>query len=60
MVFGATTFSDFEGMLAAVADEPKVLDPWVTRMRSCRCARTASLSLNRALMAAGLVDRIRA
>jgi dihydrofolate reductase len=97
MVFGATTFRDFEGMLAAVADEPDVLDPWVTRMRSMPATVVSntlqgplewlggatvvsgdavdvvtrlkeesdvplrshgSLSLNRALMAAGLVERV--
>src|SRR3954447_10825155 len=97
MVFGATTFRDFEGMLAAVADEPEVLDPWVTGMRSMPATVVSntlegplewlggatvasgdavdvvarlkeesdlplrshgSLSLNRALMATGLVDRI--
>jgi hypothetical protein len=34
MVFGATTFRDFAGMLAACNEEPEVLDPWVTRMSS--------------------------
>jgi hypothetical protein len=28
MVFGAITFRDFVGMLAAVGEEPEVLDPW--------------------------------
>ena len=97
MVFGATTFRDFIGMLAAVSEEPEVLDPWVTRMRSMPATVVSStleepldwlggatvasgdavdvvarlkeesdvplrshgsLSLNRALMAAGLVDRV--
>jgi len=34
MVFGATTYRDFVQMLAASSEEPEVLDPWVTRMRS--------------------------
>jgi dihydrofolate reductase len=97
MVFGATTYSDFVGMLAASNEEPEVLDPWVTRMRSMPATVVSStldepldwlggatvasgdaidivarlkeesdvplrshgsLSLNRALMAAGLVDRV--
>src|SRR6185437_5624043 len=33
MVFGATTFRDFVGMLAASDEEPEVLDAWVTGMR---------------------------
>jgi dihydrofolate reductase len=97
MVLGATTFRDFVGMLAATSEEPAVLDPWVTRMRSMPATVLSntmegdldwlggatvgtgdaaevvarlkeeselplrshgSLSLNRALMAAGLVDRV--
>ncbi len=97
MVFGAETFRDFVGMLAASDEEPEVLDPWVTRMRSMPATVVSStleeplewlggatvasgdavdvvarlkqesdvplrshgsLSLNRALMAAGLVDRV--
>ena len=97
MVFGATTFRDFVGMLATVGEEPEVLDPWVTRMRSMPATVVSntlegpldwlggatvasgdavdvvarlkeeselplrshgSLSLNRSLMAAGLVDRV--
>jgi dihydrofolate reductase len=97
MVFGATTYRDFVGMLGASAEEPEVLDPWVTRMRSMPATVVSStleepldwlgdatigsgdavdvvarlkeesavplrshgsLSLNRALMAAGLVDRV--
>ncbi len=97
MVFGAETFRDFVGMLAVSDEEPEVLDPWVTRMRSMGATVVSStleeplewlggatvasgdavdvvarlkeesdvplrshgsLSLNRALMAAGLVDRV--
>ncbi|MFI9487868.1 dihydrofolate reductase family protein [Promicromonospora sp. NPDC052451] len=95
MVFGATTYRMFGEMVAAIADQPEVGDPWVTRMldlpatvvsstledpldRRATVARGdavdvvarlkeesdvplrshGSLSLNRALMAAGLVDRL--
>jgi dihydrofolate reductase len=97
MVFGAITYRDFIEMLNASAEEPEVLDPWITRMRSMPATVVSStlaepldwlgdasvasgdavesvarlkqeselplrsrgsLSLNRALMAAGLVDRI--
>jgi len=97
MVFGADTYRDFVAMLAASGEEPEVLDPWVTRMRSMPATVVSntleepldwlgdatvgsgdaidivaklkeeselplrshgSLSLNRALMAAGLVDRV--
>ena len=97
MVFGAATFRDFAEMLAASSEEPEVLDPWVTRMRSMPATVVSStlqepldwlgdatvesgdavdvitrlkeesevplrshgsLSLNQALMAAGLVDRL--
>ena len=97
MVFGATTYGDFVGMLAASSEEPEVLDPWVTRMRSMPATVVSStlrepldwlggatvesgdavdvvarlkeesdlplrshgsLSLNRALKAAGLVDLV--
>ena len=97
MVFGANTYRDFVGMLGASAEEPEVLDAWVTRMRSMPATVVSSalaepldwlgdagvgsgdavevvaklkeesavplrshgsLSLNRALMAAGLVDRV--
>jgi dihydrofolate reductase len=97
MIFGATTYRDFAAMLAASDEEPEVLDPWVTRMRSMPATVVSStleepldwlgsatvasgdavdavarlkeeselplrshgsLSLNRALMAAGLVDRV--
>jgi dihydrofolate reductase len=97
MVFGATTYRDFVEMLAASDEEPEVLDPWVTRMRSMPATVVSStleepldwlgdatvaggdavdvvarlkeeselplrshgsLSLNRALMAAGLVDGV--
>jgi hypothetical protein len=34
MVFGVTTYREFVAMLAASDEEPEVLDPWVTRMRS--------------------------
>jgi len=34
MVFGANTFRAFVEMLAASDEQPEVLDPWVTRMRS--------------------------
>ena len=34
MVFGAATYREFVEMLAASDEEPEVLDPWVTRMRS--------------------------
>ena len=32
MVFGATTFRDFTGMLADSTEDSDVRDPWVTRM----------------------------
>ncbi len=96
MVFGATTFREFVGMLASSTEDSDVRDPWVTRM--CEMPATVvsttleepldwadatvvsgdavdvvarlkeesdvplrshgSLSMNRALMAAGLVDRV--
>ena len=96
MIFGANTFRAHTQMLAASAEEPEVLDPWVTRMRdlpttvfsttlkepldwpnaTVTSGNTAaiikrlkeeskiplrshgSLSLNRALMSASLVDRV--
>ena len=96
MVFGATTYRAFVGMLADSTEESEVRDPWVTRMWNMPAtvvSRTleepldwpnatlvsgdavdvvarlkeesevplrshGSLSLNRALMAAGLVDRL--
>jgi len=96
MVFGARTFRDFAQMLASAAEEPEVLDPWVTRMRNLPATVVSttldgpldwpdatvvrgdavdvvarlkkesdlpmrshgSLSMNWALMAAGLVDRV--
>jgi dihydrofolate reductase len=96
MVFGATTFRAFVGMLADSSADAEVHDPWVTRMvhapatvisstlqepldwpdatvargdaveivarlkqESAVPLRShGSLALNRALMAAGLVDRV--
>jgi dihydrofolate reductase len=96
MVFGATTYRAFVGMLAASSEESEVRDPWVTRMTSLPATVVSttlqgpldwpdatlvsgdavdvvarlkeesavplrshgSLSVNRALMAAGLVDRV--
>ena len=97
MVFGAATYRDFVQMLGASGEEPEVLDPWITRMRSMPATVVSStleepldwlgdatvgsgdaadvvarlkeeselplrshgsLSLNRSLMAAGLVDRV--
>jgi dihydrofolate reductase len=96
MVFGANTYRQFVRMLASSTEEPEVLDPWVTRMRSMPATVVSttleeplnwpnatvvsgdavdvvarlkeesevplrshgSLSMNRALMAAGLVDRV--
>ena len=96
MVFGATTFREFVGMLATSTEDSDVRDPWVTAMWRTPAtvlsntlhepldwpdARVAtgdavdvvrrlkeesevplrshgSLSLNRALMAAGLVDLV--
>jgi dihydrofolate reductase len=96
MVFGATTFRAFVGMLASSTEESEVRDPWVTRMVGLPATVVSttlegpldwpdatvasgnavdvvarlkeesdvplrshgSLSMNRALMAAGLVDRI--
>ena len=96
MVFGANTFRAFAEMLASSAEQPEVLDPWVTRMRNLPATVVSatlegpldwpdativsgdavdvvarlkeesgmplrshgSLSLNRALMTAGLVDRV--
>ena len=95
MVFGATTFRNFVAMLSS-AEDPTVLDPWVTRMKNTPTTVVSttlkepldwpnatvvsgdavevvarlkqesdvplrshgSLSMNRALMAAGLVDRL--
>jgi dihydrofolate reductase len=94
MVFGATTYRQFERMLAESTEESGVRDPWVTRMRNTPATVVSStlkgpldwpdatvvsgdgvdvvarlkeesevplrshgsLSLNWALMAAGLVD----
>ena len=96
MVFGATTFRAFMGMLASSSEDSEVRDPWVTKMwRSPATVISStltgpqdwpdatvvsgsavdivtrlkeesdvplrshgSLSLNRSLMAAGLVDRV--
>jgi dihydrofolate reductase len=96
MVFGATTYRLFAGMLASSTEESEVRDPWVTRMWNMPATVVSttltepldwpnatvvsgdavdvvarlkeesevplrshgSLSLNRALMAAGLVDRV--
>jgi dihydrofolate reductase len=96
MVFGANTFRAFMQMLASSAENPEVLDPWVTRMKNLPTSVVSStlqepldwpnatvvggdavdvvarlkdesevplrshgsLSMNRALMAAGLVDRL--
>ena len=96
MVFGANTFRAFAEMLASSSEQPDVLDPWVTRMRSLPTTVVSttldgtlgwpdatvvsgdavdivarlkeesgvplrshgSLSMNRALMNAGLVDRL--
>src|ERR687894_1899257 len=96
MVFGATTFRAFVGMLASSTEESEVRDPWVTRMWRMPATVVSttldepldwpnatlvrgdavdvvarlkeesevplrshgSLSVNRALMAAGLVDRV--
>src|SRR3954463_156213 len=96
MVFGATTYRDFAGMLAASSEGDDVRDPWVTRMWNTPATVVSttleepldwpnatlvsgdaldvvaslkeesdvplrshgSLSMNRALMAAGLVDRV--
>jgi hypothetical protein len=54
MVFGANTYRAFARMLASSTEESEVRDPWVkVPLRS-----HGSLSMNRALMAAGLVDRV--
>ncbi|MEV4623471.1 dihydrofolate reductase family protein [Asanoa sp. NPDC049573] len=96
MVFGATTFRAFTGMLAESTEESDVRDPWVTKMWQLPATVVSttletpldwpdatlvrgdavdvvarlkqespvplrshgSLSMNRALMAAGLVDRV--
>jgi dihydrofolate reductase len=96
MVFGATTFRAFVGMLAGSTEESEVRDPWVTKMVDMPATVVSttlrepldwphatvvsgdavdvvarlkaesdvplrshgSLSMNRALMAAGLVDRV--
>ena len=96
MVFGATTYRAFAGMLAASTEDSDVRDPWVTRMVNMPLTVVSttldepldwpdatvargdavdvvarlkeesavplrshgSLSMNRALMAAGLVDRV--
>ncbi|ACU70649.1 bifunctional deaminase-reductase domain protein [Catenulispora acidiphila DSM 44928] len=96
MVFGATTYRDFVGMLAEAGEDSDVRDPWVARMVSLPATVVSStlsepldwpdatvaagdavdvvarlkkesavplrshgsLAMNRALMAAGLVDRV--
>ena len=96
MVFGANTYRAFVRLLASSSEQPEVLDPWVTRMRTLPTTVVSttledpldwpnatvasgdavdvvarlkeesgvplrshgSLSMNRALMAAGLVDRV--
>lgn len=96
MVFGATTFREFVGMLASSTEDSDVRDPWVTQMRHLPATVVSttletpldwpnatlvsgdavevvarlkeesdiplrshgSLAMNRALMAAGLVDRV--
>jgi dihydrofolate reductase len=96
MVFGATTFRQFVGMLADSTEDSDVRDPWVSRMRTMPATVVSStlqgpldwpdatvaggsavdvvtrlkeesdaplrshgsLSLNWALLAAGLVDRV--
>jgi dihydrofolate reductase len=65
MVFGATTFRQFVEMLASSTEESEVRDPWVTRIvarlkeeSDVPLRSHGSLSLNWALMAAGLVDRL--
>ena len=96
MVFGGNTFRAFTQMLASSDENPDVLDPWVTKMRSLPATVISgtidgpldwpnatlaagdavdvvgrlkgesdvplrshgSLSMNRALMAAGLVDYV--
>ena len=34
MVFGANTYRAFVRLLASSSEQPEVLDPWVTRMRT--------------------------
>jgi len=96
MVFGANTYRTFTQLLAMIAEEPAVGDPWVTKMMNLPATVVSttltgpldwpdatlvsgdavdvvarlkaesdvplrshgSLSMNRALMAAGLVDRV--
>jgi dihydrofolate reductase len=96
MVLGATTYREFGEMLASIAEQPEVGDPWVTQMVSLPLTVVSttleaplnwpnatvvsgdavdvvarlkeesevplrshgSLSMNWALMAAGLVDRV--
>src|SRR5579862_6322551 len=70
MVFGANTYRLFAQMLASSTEESEVRDPWVTRMVNLPAIIVsttleepldwvhASVSMNRALMAAGLVDRV--
>jgi dihydrofolate reductase len=96
IVFGANTYRAFVRLLASSSEQPEVLDPWVTRMRTLPTTVVSttledpldwpnatvasgdalevvarlkeesgvplrshgSLSMNRALMAAGLVDRV--
>lgn len=96
MIFGASTFRDFIGMLGSATEESEVNDPWIGRLRNLPATVVSdtlkspldwpdvtvangdgvdivarlkadspiplrshgSLSLNRALMAAGLVDRV--
>jgi dihydrofolate reductase len=57
MVFGAKTYKLFTNMLAGSKDGDDVRDPWVTKMWNMP-ATVVSTTLNRALMAAGLVDRV--
>jgi len=96
MVFGATMFRDFSGMLGSIPEGSELLDPWITRMKNLPTTVVSnslkgpqnwpdvtiaggngadivarlkaesmvplrshgSLTLNRSLLAAGLVDRV--
>jgi RibD C-terminal domain len=61
MVFGANTYRLFAQFLASATEESEVHDAWVARLKEesdVPLRSHGSLSMNRALIAAGLVDRV--
>ena len=49
---------DWPDVTLDAAETPSTSSRGSRRSRTCRCARTAAWPMNRALMAAGLVDRV--